>query len=134
MRQIRLVRISSHPHHGTFGCWVVDGQPMACTLEPYKRDNEKNISCIPTGCYLVERVNSPKYGDCFGVSNVQNRSHILIHWGNLDKHTEGCILLGESFGLLDNDWAVLSSKLAFEEFMECMKGINQAHLTITEVY
>lgn len=134
MKDIRIVRISSHPDHGTFGCWVLEGQPMAVTLEPYKRDNAKNVSCIPSGQYILKRVKSPKYGDTFEVTNIEGRDKVLIHWGNLDDHTEGCILLGESFNLLNNNWAVLSSRVAFKEFMKAIGRSRKLRLTITEVF
>lgn len=134
MRQIRLTRVATNSEHGTFGTWVVDGQPMCLTLEPYKRDNASNVSCIPTGQYIIERRFSEKYQWHFIVNDVQGRSFILIHWGNLDDHTEGCIILAEEFGLLNDDWALLSSKRAFNEFMDRMEGINEALLTIVEAF
>ena len=134
MKSVRLTRIASNHQHGTFGALTINGQPICLTLEPYTRDNERNISCIPTGQYICNRVDSPKYGDVFEVSNIQNRSHVLFHWGNRDKDTEGCILLGEEFGLLHGDWSVLSSKKAFNEFMNILKEEDQFTLTITESY
>ncbi len=134
INQVRMVRVSSHPDHGTFGVWLLNNQPMAVTLEPYHRENERNISCIPSGQYIMERVNSPTYGDTFEVTNVQGRSKILIHWGNLDDNTEGCILLGESLGLLNGDWAVLSSRIAFTEFMTSIGDAKEIYLTIGEAY
>ena len=134
MKSARLTRIASNFKHGTFGAITIDGQPICLTLEPYTRDNERSISCIPTGQYIATRVQSPKYGNVFEISNIQNRSHVLIHWGNRDKDTEGCILLGEEFGLLYKDWSVLSSKKAFNEFMEIMKDENEFTITINESY
>ena len=134
MRQIRLTRVITNPTHGTFGTWVVDGQPMAVTLEPYKRGNAVSVSCIPTGQYIIKRRYSHKYEWHFIVEGVEGRSYILIHWGNLDDHTEGCILIAEEFGLLDGKWAVLSSKRGFDEFMRAMEGIQRATLTIVEAY
>lgn len=134
MRQIRLVRVASNPDEGTFGSWVVDGQPMAVTVEPYKMDNATNVSCIPTGQYIIKRRYSDKYKNHFIVTNVGGRSYILIHWGNTDGDTQGCIILGESFGVINGQWAVVSSKVAFNEFMDIMDGINQANLTIVEAF
>lgn len=132
--QIRLTRFAANPNHGTFGALVVNAQPLCVTLEPYHRSNEVSISSIPAGVYIIKRRYSKKYGWHFEVTDVEGRTLILIHWGNKDDHTEGCILLGEEFGLLGDDWSVLSSKRAFEEFMNVMKGIDEATLTIVESY
>jgi hypothetical protein len=107
---------------------------MAVTLEPYKRGNRANVSCIPTGQYIIIRRYSKKYGYHFMVTDVEGRDLVLIHWGNIDDHTEGCIIIAEEFGLLNGDWAVLSSKRAFDEFMRLMNGINEARLTIVEAF
>lgn len=134
MLTARLKRVSTHPIQGTFGVLVVGAQPICATLEPYKRDNAKSLSCIPTGQYICHRVISPKFGDTFEVTDVQGRSHILFHKGNRDHDSSGCILVGEEFGFLGNDWAVLSSGRAFDEFMSIFKNEDAFHLTIEEVY
>ena len=134
MKQVRITRISSNPDHGTFGAVTIDSRPFCLSLEPYSRDNEKSVSCIPRGQYLCKRVDSPKYGNVFEVTSIQNRSKVLIHWGNIDSNTEGCILLGEEFGAMGEDWAILSSKKAFNEFMKEFSGLDEFTLTINESY
>lgn len=64
------------------------------TLELPDKDNQKRISCIPKGEYEVVKRWSEKYGNHFHVLNVPNRSYILIHHGNYNRHTKGCILVG----------------------------------------
>lgn len=71
----------------------------AKSLELPWLDNQKNISCIPTGRYLCRRRSSQRYGDHFllselGAEQVEGRKWILIHAGNYSSQIEGCILLG----------------------------------------
>lgn len=134
MVNLRLTRIASNPREGTFGAITLDGRPICLTLEPYHRDNERNISSIPSGQYLIKRVDSPTYGNTFEITNIQGRSSVLFHWGNRDDNTQGCILLGEEFGELNGDWAVLSSKKGFNEFIKLMAYQDEAILTIVESY
>ena len=99
------------------------------TLELPWRDNQRNISCIPSGEYSVQIRISPKYGKVYHVKEVPNRSYILIHSGNVagDKHkgyqtnVDGCILLGSKQGLLWGQWAVLNSRIAIRRFMAHME-------------
>lgn len=93
--------------HGTIG--VLSCGDFTCyTIEPPWRDNLPNRSCIPEGEYYCVWHHSPRYGWVYLVSDVPDRSHILIHPGNLggdkDKgfhtHTLGCILLGQKRGKL----------------------------------
>ncbi len=72
------------------------------TLERPWIFNERKVSCIPTGTYLVKRHISPKFGECFKVQDVKGRSDILIHSGNVVKDTLGCILVGLTSGSVDD--------------------------------
>ncbi|MCK5601902.1 hypothetical protein KAR91_08540 [Candidatus Pacearchaeota archaeon] len=91
-----------------------------------------NISCIPTGLYKVERKLSPRWGDSFQVMGVAGRTHIVIHNGNIEANTLGCILLGRTFGKLNGEPAVMISKPTVKRFMEKMKGINSFTLKIMQ--
>lgn len=71
----------------------------AKTLELPWLDNQKNISCIPTGRYLCQRRSSQKYSDHFIIrdlsgDHVTGRKWILIHAGNYHSQIEGCVLVG----------------------------------------
>jgi hypothetical protein len=101
---------------GTFGVLMVGLVPFALTVERPWLDNRKSVSCIPAGNYYCRRVNSPKFGDTFEVTDVPGRTHILFHKGNLMGDSHGCIIVGEQFEPLKGRQAVLSSKKGFEEF------------------
>jgi hypothetical protein len=92
----QIKRVSSN-NHGTFGVFLKDGLPLCVTLEETWLNNEKSISCIPAGVYEVESYSGTKYKEVWIVKNVPNRSAILIHWGNTEKNTAGCILMGRRF-------------------------------------
>ena len=57
-------------------------------------NNTLGISCIPCGSYNVVKRWSIRYGHHFWLTNVANRSMILIHSGNYVNQTRGCILVG----------------------------------------
>lgn len=115
---------------GTFGM-MIDGMiPFCLTLERMWKNNETGESCIPDGDYICKRIESPKFGNTFEVTNVSNRFHILFHKGNLMDDSHGCIILGEQFEPLNGRNAVLSSGKAFNEFIERTKDINEFKLSI----
>ncbi len=118
---------------GTIGVLLLDGQAFCCTLEPPDRDNQVNISCIPPGHYTVIQVNSPRYGDTFEITGVPKRSHVLFHAGNVVKHTKGCVLLGQYFGKLQGNRAVLNSGKTFQEFLVRLSNKGSFELDIKEV-
>lgn len=73
------------------------------TLELEEDVNAVRDDCIPKGTYKVVRRNSAKYGDHFHVTNVPNRSLILIHAANYSRQLLGCIAVGQKHIDIDGD-------------------------------
>ena len=116
---------------GTFGVLAIDGLPICLTLERQWLDNRKGESCIPAGCYIAARVQSPKFGNTFEVLDVTGRSKILFHGGNIDDDSHGCILLGEQFNIWsDGTCSIASSKVAVAEFLQRTTKVNEFELEI----
>ncbi len=72
------------------------------TLELPWLDNQKRISCIPTGIYKVVKRYSKKYKHHLHIKDVEGRTWILIHSGNYHIHTLGCVLVGK-LGFINDD-------------------------------
>jgi len=134
---VQLFRLK-RSDQGTLGLLLAPG--FQCySLELPWRENKQNISCIPNGDYDVVIRISPKYGKTYHVTNVENRSFILIHSGNwagdtskgFKTHVNGCILLGKDRGLLAKQLAVLNSRITVNRFMQTM-GYNPFKLKISE--
>ena len=73
------------------------------TIELEEDCNAKRDDCIPRNTYNVEKRYSTKYKNHFHVLDVPNRSYILIHAGNYNKHTLGCILVGKTLTDINGD-------------------------------
>lgn len=126
---LELTRVAEH-RGATLGVLSFDGMPRVVTLEEAWRDNQRQISCIPTGNYTISRHRSPKFGETFIVNDVPGRSHILFHAGNTDEDTLGCILVGCEYGEIKKKPAVLRSRAAFLLFMNLLTGIDRVSLQI----
>jgi len=99
------------------GYLYADGLCLA-TLEPPWKFNLRNISCIPAAEYKLSYLSksaSGKYREVYHVQSVESRGGILIHKGNVVKHTRGCILIGLRWGHLGGSRAVLNSASAMEQ-------------------
>ncbi len=124
VRNLRLIRIS-YLDQMTFGVLLDEKTPFCLTLERPWLDNKRSISCIPEGHYLCKRVDSPKFGDTFEITNVPERSHILFHSGNIVDDTHGCVITGEQYELLGGESAVIASGKAFKEFKDRLDGVDE---------
>jgi len=142
MNDLRLVRTERTPD-GVFGVLTLEPGQALRTLEEDWQDNARSVSCIPAGTYTLQRTIYRKHGyETFEVTGVPGRSRILIHPGNTEEDTMGCILVGLRQGTVivpkDEDTgapnmekrAVVASQEAFRRFMRSMADVDTAQLTI----
>jgi hypothetical protein len=130
---VELIRIEENEKYGTFGVLRINKEAFCVTLEPADKLNASNISCIPAQQYTCKKYSSDKYPNVYQVMNVPGREFVLFHAGNTVSHTKGCIILGEYFGKLKGDRAVLNSGKTFQRFRDII-GQDDFHLTITTHY
>lgn len=133
MPVIEIIRVES-TITGTFGILTIQKQAFCVTLELPDRLNQTNASAIPASQYLCRQVVSPRFGRTYQVLDVPDRTHILFHAGNKMRDTCGCILLGEHFGKLKGDRAILNSGKTFKNFIQVIGKHTDFHLTIREVF
>lgn len=93
--EYKISRVSTSNKDGTFGVFLINNRPVCFTLEETWLNNQRMISCIPEGIYTVKKYSGTKYKNVWQVYGVPNRTAILIHWGNTERNTAGCILVGK---------------------------------------
>lgn len=107
---IQLIRVATSDQ-GTFGVLIKDNIPLCLICERPWLENQSDISCIPNGIYQVEAYSSPKFPKAWEIQDVPDRSDILIHNGNTEDQTHGCLIVGNQFGEVNNLPAVLNSNV-----------------------
>jgi len=127
--RFRLQRVFRSAH-GVFGVLAVDRvgawYPLAVTLE---RADDHLEPVIPAGKYKLEptRFNRGNY-PTYEVTPVKGHSRVLLHVGNFERDTEGCVLVASSF---EETW-VSGSKRAFERFMDVAGGVDSHVLEVRD--
>lgn len=122
-----LTRYGSTPF-GTVGRLVTPSHHTYSTLEPQWKKNQKGISCIPAGSYflglrespIVKRTSRNKFTKGFEVRDVPGRSLIMIHPGNWQENSNGCILVGRDYGAPGGKAGITKSGEAFTELMNML--------------
>lgn len=110
---------------GIFGTLEGEGLELA-TLE-------HNYDCkpkLPDGVYTCIRGQHVLHSgpvEAFEVQNVPGHTGILLHVGNYNQDSEGCVLLG----LAHVGDMITGSKSAFNEFMSKLTGIDSFTLTVS---
>lgn len=125
---VRLDRISTGTS-GTFGTLTgLDFDYHTLELPWVDADGnglgDPQRSCITAGNYNCVWHESPKYGECYEVTGVVGRSHILIHPANWAHQLLGCIALGKGRGVLNGKPAITQSRDAIKEFHNHMRQQN----------
>lgn len=99
--------------YGTHGHIEDSESSILCyTIEKPWLNNKENESCIPEGTFACfPHVKSTNMQLCWELKNVPGRTGILIHTGNTEGDSLGCIIVGLRF----NAQGVLDSRLALEQ-------------------
>lgn len=113
------------------------GALVACTLEhAYPMDGSFQPK-IPMGKFTCKRglhrlENMTQDFETFEITGVEGHSNLLYHFGNFNKDSSGCILLGTAFGQNGAQGAkmILCSRVAFKQFMTLQEGVNSFELTV----
>jgi hypothetical protein len=121
----------------TDGCFSVllwDGRPFAVsverTFELGESSHGKRI-VIPAGLALCTRTLYHRGNYATFEISVAGHSRVLFHKGNLEDHSEACVIVAESFGELKGKTAVLDSRGGFNEFMSLTAGLQQFYMNVT---
>ena len=132
----------------TNGLLFIDNVFECYTLEDEVRDVKVHSeTAIPLGTYKIKFRNiggfdtkyTARYGSTFHkgmleLQDVPNFKYILIHTGNTDQHTAGCLLVGETQQDLDKgkDGFVGGSGDAYKKMYPKVRDalINQEEVTI----
>lgn len=122
---------------GIFGKIVDDkGDFLFCTLQhAFPTDSGTYLPKIPPGTYTcvrgehrLEHMNHTFI--TFEITGVTGHTNILFHIGNYNKDSDGCILLGLDIVGSNGAKMVISSSVAFNEFMELQKNVDKFNLTV----
>lgn len=90
---------------------------------------------IPVGTYVCKRGMHQLEGmtapfETFEILNVPGHTNILIHVGNYNKDSEGCVLIGLAAVLAGGNPMITQSREAFNEFMEMQIGVDEFTLAV----
>lgn len=114
-----------------------NGNIIAVTLEHAYSDGAGNFRPkVQQGVYQCDRhaPNRLPY-ETFELQNVppfqgQDVSGILIHIGNYNKDSIGCVLVGRSVAFINGMKMITRSKEAFENLMNLEKDVQSFQITI----
>jgi hypothetical protein len=114
---------------GTNGKLECEGKFICCTIELPWKNNEKRVSCIPEGKYLLRKRYSRKFQWHIEVVDVKKRSFILLHpANNALKELNGCIapvtkLSGPGLGLQSRQAFAKVKNLVYKA-LDCSETVS----------
>lgn len=143
---IKLTR-SKFDKDWTIGKLFIDGILDGYVVEDeIRKVKVKGETAIPNGVYKLGSRFSPKFSDSFywngknliskseftdlklkgnykpheliWLLDVPNFQFILIHWGNTDLDSDGCLIVGSKIGIIKGREGVLNSRVYYRNFYE----------------
>ena len=137
IKKVILQRVWMDDNQSTGSLIVLDDlrQPIYISpcIERGDRNNEQNVSNVPTGTYPLVWENSPKFGMVWELKDVPNRSECKIHAANMWNQINGCIAPGTYLGEINNDeyYDTLASGDALKRFHLALQDMQEQGTTIT---
>lgn len=129
MEQLTLRRVTYHDQ-AVQGVLIYKNRAVMLTLEDPWKSNQSMVSCIPSGSYLCKPHNTVKFPNTWALQDVPGRSSILLHAGNTEDDTHGCVLVGRRFADMNGKPAVAESQAAMDQLRFMTKGWREFQLTI----
>ncbi len=139
--KIQVFRYNSDTDHSN-SVILIDGKYECDGLEDeYRRFKQKHETRIPDGTYKIEFRTvggfHERYKRKFGnwhkgmlwIKDVPNFEYILIHIGNSDDNTSGCLLVGYA-GRNDQNW-VSNSTIAYKSLYPKVRNALQRGEDVT---
>ncbi len=125
---------------GIFGLlFDENGNKLASTLQhAYDSGlgNGSYLPKIPDGVYKCirgnHRLEHMTYDfTTFEITGIKGHTNLLFHWGNFQRDSSGCILLGSAMSNVNGVNMILHSRNTFDKFMKLQENVNQFLLTVT---
>lgn len=116
---------------GVFGKLLANGKEVAVTLEHSYGLTPK----LPSGSYTCKLSPHRLHGMdhdflTYEVTGVPGHAGILFHWGNWEKDSEGCILVGHTVASSPTGQMVTGSKATFQSLMQLQAGAQEFTLIV----
>ena len=134
--RIELFRLEYEEKQALGDCAITENGKdifLAKSLERADNNNQRNISCIPSGEYLCVLEYSNRFDcDLWEIKGVPDRSECKFHSANYWHDLNGCIALGTKYLDIDNDGFrdVLNSKNTMKKFHKVLEGLTEIQLIV----
>jgi hypothetical protein len=130
---LTLIRTDAR-EDGIFGTLEGPNGLIAYTLEHAYPRGGIFTPKLPAGIYTCVRglhqlanMKAPFW--TFEITGVPGHTNILIHIGNYNDDSEGCVLVGDTI-LKGPTWMITDSRITFDKFMALQQGVDEFQLTV----
>lgn len=135
-----IIKRKDYLEDGIFGAvFDQNGNKLFSTLEhAYLQDDGTYAPKVPDGFYVCIRGFHRLEGMSFDfptyeITNVVKHTEILFHWGNYNKDSAGCVLLGQDIEKNGDAWMITDSRKAFAIFMQMQNNLARFNLRMMNV-
>ena len=130
---LKLIR-KEFQEQGIFGEIHDENDNLVCvTLEhAYQQPDGSWAPKIPIGTFTCQRGPHRLHGMTedfitFEITGIDGHSNLLFHWGNYNRDSEGCCLVGQALG----PNMITASRAAFAAFIKLQDGLDTFQVAVS---
>jgi hypothetical protein len=118
------------------GLWLEDRFLCFVIEDGYREKKDPGNTRIPAGTYPISRKTDGTFAAKYKMwipklENVKGFEGILIHPGNTNEDTRGCLLPNTSIAYDGKNFVGSGSRLAFGYLWQILNGLDQVQIKIT---
>ncbi len=121
MMELKTVAIRPH---GVYSVLLWQDEPFAVSVEV-------SPPILDDGLYRCSRDYFHRGGYETFLIDVPGHSRVLFHKGNFGSQSRACVIVAESFDVLNGKVAVVDSARGFAEFMKLTAGLERFELLVS---
>lgn len=119
-----------------FGRYLLGVRQSPKFSKQYLWSDTHQILVRPSELSQFPNISDFREHDLIWLLNVPNFQFILIHWGNTSVDTDGCLLVGNALKMIDNQEAVINSRVYYRNLYQRIYPLIRAgnqHINIVRV-
>lgn len=102
----------------SYGTYLLGYRQSPKFSSSYLWSDSTNMLILPKDKANYPKITDWKNHDLIWIKDVPEFQYILLHWGNTDDDTEGCLIVGKYLGAVNGQEGVVQSRVYYKDLYQ----------------